>query len=186
MSPIDPAPEERPLTVEQSSSLAEAKRLMDKDDPAAAAPLYAHLAKQMEFSNQPQRAANMHALAAQAFTGALDRTAALIHARMALELFIGHKMNQRAPFFYNSILKELNKQGLASVAQTLQDEFGRKIALLPGPTEPAAHEPHKDVEPQLPTNCPNCGAPLHPERLTWVNQRTAECEYCGSLIRPGK
>ena len=183
MSPVDQVPQERPLTVEQSSSLAEAKRLMGKDAPAAAAPIYARLAEEMRFSNQPQRAANMHALAAQAFTDALDQNAALIQARMALDLFIGHQMNQRAPFFYNNLIKDLDKKGLRSVAQTLQQEFGRKIAAIPAPALPTAKKPQNGLE--LPTNCPNCGAPVHPERVTWVNQSTAECEYCGSMIRPG-
>jgi hypothetical protein len=35
----------------------------------------------------------------------------------------------------------------------------------------------------LPTSCPKCGAPVHSEDIDWVDENTAECEYCGTLIR---
>jgi hypothetical protein len=35
----------------------------------------------------------------------------------------------------------------------------------------------------LPTQCPSCGAAVHPEEVEWVDEFTAECSYCGNLLR---
>jgi|WetSurMetagenome_2_1015567.scaffolds.fasta_scaffold23630_4 hypothetical protein len=35
----------------------------------------------------------------------------------------------------------------------------------------------------LPTNCPGCGGPIHPDEIEWMDQATAECPYCGSAVR---
>lgn len=36
---------------------------------------------------------------------------------------------------------------------------------------------------QLPTQCPHCGAPLHPEQVVWLDGQNAECTFCGNLVR---
>ncbi|HEY5984400.1 MAG TPA: hypothetical protein VIU38_13100 [Anaerolineales bacterium] len=36
---------------------------------------------------------------------------------------------------------------------------------------------------QLPTHCPGCGAPLRPDEVEWLDEATAECEYCGTPVR---
>lgn len=35
----------------------------------------------------------------------------------------------------------------------------------------------------LPPRCPHCGGPVNPDKLDWVDSRTAECAYCGSILR---
>jgi len=37
--------------------------------------------------------------------------------------------------------------------------------------------------PSLPTRCPACGAPVRPDDVEWLDEITAECQYCGSAIR---
>jgi len=37
--------------------------------------------------------------------------------------------------------------------------------------------------PALPTHCPACGAALKPNDVEWLDDVTAECEYCGSPVR---
>jgi len=37
--------------------------------------------------------------------------------------------------------------------------------------------------PVLPTNCPNCGGIVNSLEVTWMDDDTAECLYCGSAIR---
>lgn len=37
--------------------------------------------------------------------------------------------------------------------------------------------------PSLPTNCPGCGAPIHPDDLEWIDEITASCAYCGTPVR---
>lgn len=35
----------------------------------------------------------------------------------------------------------------------------------------------------LPLYCPKCGAPIDPTEVTWVDQITAVCTFCGNLLR---
>lgn len=35
----------------------------------------------------------------------------------------------------------------------------------------------------LPTRCPACGGPVDPRKVEWVDPSTAECSYCGGMIR---
>jgi hypothetical protein len=35
----------------------------------------------------------------------------------------------------------------------------------------------------LPTHCPACNAPLRFDEVEWLNNQSAECAYCGSVVR---
>jgi hypothetical protein len=180
MFPSDrnPADHTEPLDPPQRQIQIQANQLVAHGKPGQAAHLFAQLAE-VESAGHPQRAANLHAQAALAFADDQQGPAALIQARAALHLFLKEKMLQRAPEFYASITRKLNDKGMHAIAGTLTGEFGAKIAALPA-AEPAPGQKHG----LLPTNCPQCGAPIHTDRARWVDAMTAECEYCGSQIRP--
>ncbi len=36
---------------------------------------------------------------------------------------------------------------------------------------------------QLPAVCPNCGAPVDPERVHWRGPDSASCNFCGTTIK---
>lgn len=38
---------------------------------------------------------------------------------------------------------------------------------------------------RLPSKCPSCGAPVHPQTVDWVDNGQAACAYCGSLLPEG-
>jgi hypothetical protein len=38
---------------------------------------------------------------------------------------------------------------------------------------------------RLPSKCPSCGAPVHPETVDWVENGQAACAYCGILLPEG-
>jgi hypothetical protein len=38
---------------------------------------------------------------------------------------------------------------------------------------------------KLPSKCPSCGAPVHPEIVDWVENGQAACAYCGILLPEG-
>ena len=35
----------------------------------------------------------------------------------------------------------------------------------------------------LPAHCPSCGAAVRPDEVEWLDDITAECDYCGSPVR---
>ena len=178
----NPRFQNRPLTAGQIALLARANKLMLDGKPSEAGPLFAQLAKDLQSSNHPRRAANLYARAAHAFADCHDEQAALGLARTALSLFIQFKMAQRAPVFYANITQKMSNKGMKSAADTLQREFGAQIALPPSELEQGKH-PQRGL---LPTSCPKCGGPVHSEDINWVDENTAECEYCGTLIRTEK
>ena len=150
----------------------------------------------MEASRHPRRAANLHARAAHAFADNQNGQLALGQARSALNLFIGNRMPLRAPMFFSNITRKMNSRGMQNAAQALQQEYGgrlqgggplrgggglrRRMAGMGG-AEPAA--PAEPVHGTLPTSCPKCGAPVHGSEINWVDNNTAECDYCGALLR---
>ena len=170
------------LTADQIAILAKANRLMLDSQPAEAGPLFAQLANTMQASHHPRRAANLYARAAHAYADGHNEPAALGHARTALSLFIQFKMAQRTPVFFANITQKMNNKGMKPAADALQREFGAQIASRPSQPQPGRARRRG----LLPTSCPKCGGPVHGEEIDWVDENTAACEYCGTLIRTEK
>jgi len=165
------------LSASQIEVLAKANQLVANNDPADAAPLYAELARELDVP-RPRRAANLHARTAHAYADAGNEQLALAQARAALTMFIQYRMINRAPVFFAHITRKFNNQGMKNSASALQNEFGNRV----GPLPPAA-APGPAKRGVLPTNCPKCGAPIHSDEATWIDDQTAECDYCGASIR---
>ena len=167
------------LSQEQLAILIQANRLMAEGKPLEAGALFAQVAQAMQQSNHPRRAANLYARAAHAFSDGNRGQVSLGYARTALGLFIQAQMLPRASVFYANITRKLNAKGMQAAAGELQAEFGTRMAgqpAMPAQASPTAHG-------LLPTTCPQCGAPVHGDEVSWVDNRTAECEFCGALIR---
>ena len=175
----NPAAPARQLGLEQLALLQQANRLMANGKAGQAAPLFAQLAAQMEATNHPRRAANLHARAAHAFADSDAGQMALGQARSALNLFIANGMAPRTPMFYSNITRKLGKRGMQNAAQSLQQEYGGRLgaAVAQPAAAPARHRG------SLPTSCPKCGAPVHGGEANWLDDNTAECDYCGALMR---
>lgn len=167
-----------PLNAGQIEILAKANHLVSTNQSAQAAPLFAELAREMEASQHPRMAANLHAQAAHAYANASDPQGALAQARSALTLFIQHQMVQRTPVFYANIVRKLNARNMQTAANILQQEFGAQVGPLPAvptSTAPALAKPGR-----LPSNCPKCGAPVHGSANAGEE---LECDYCGTPLR---
>ena len=166
------------LNPAQLQTLNQANQLVASGQPGQAAPLFAGLAAAMETTNHPRRAANLHAQAAHAYADSGQEQNALTQARAALTLFLQYQMVQRSPVFYANITRKLTNRGMKNAAATLAQEFGNRVGPVPAPVSPPPSRA------QLPTNCPQCGGPIHASAASWIDANTAECEYCGALIRP--
>jgi len=174
----NPAEQSDSLNPRQRQVLGQANQLVAQGKPEQAAPLFAELAE-VEGANHPQRAANLHAQAAHAFADEQRGPATLIQARAALNLFLKYQMDKRTSMFYVNITRKLNAKGMKNAADALISEFGSRVAALPVGAASAAQK-----HGLLPTNCPQCGAPIHMDKASWVDSNTVECAYCGSQIRP--
>jgi hypothetical protein len=163
----------------QIQILSQANQLIATGHPGEAAQLFANLAQEMEASNHPRRAANMHAQAAHTYADDQDEPNALIQARRALTLFLQYEMVERTPRFYANIERKLRARNMSKAADTLQVEFGKQVGSLPQP--PA--QPQVPGQQRLPSTCSQCGAPVRGDEVEWINQYSAECIYCGSIIQ---
>jgi len=166
----------------QIQILSQANRLIAEGHPGEAAQLFANLAQQMEATNHPRRAANFHAQAAHAYADDQDEGNVLVQARRALTLFLQYQMVQRSPRFFANIERKLRARNMPNAADTLQTEFGQQVGSLPQP--PA--QPQVPGQQRLPPTCSQCGAPVRGDEIEWINQYSAECIYCGSIIQTEK
>jgi hypothetical protein len=162
----------------QLRMLNQANQLVGRKKPAQAAPLFAKLGADQEAANRPRRAGNLHAQAAHCYADCQDGPQALNQARLALNLFLENQIIERSPVFYANITRKMFAKGMKNAAETLQKEYAGRVGQVPSAQTPPGKRP------MLPTNCHSCGAPIHSEHVNWVDASTAECEFCGSLIRP--
>jgi hypothetical protein len=163
----------------QIQILSQANQLIADGHPGEAAQLFANLAQQLEASNHPRRAANLHAQAAHAYADDQDEANTLAQSRRALTLFLQYQMLDRAPRFYGNIERRLRARNMSKAAEALQTEFGQPVGSLPQP--PAL--PQVPGQQRLPATCKQCGAPVRGDEVEWINQYSAECIYCGSVIQ---
>jgi hypothetical protein len=166
------------LNPEQMALLVNANQLMKDVKPAEAAPLFAQLATALENQRHPRRAANLYARAAHAFADSHNEAGALAQARRALTLFLKFQMNQRSPVFFANIMNKLNSLGMKTSADLLNKEFSNRIGSVPS----GGMQGRPARTGLLPTNCPKCGAPVGTE-VEWVDEHSAECDYCGTMLR---
>ena len=174
----NPGFQPNPLPPALLQTLNQANRFVANGQPGQAAPLFAGLADQMETTNHPRRAANLHAQAAHAYTDSRNEQAALDQARSALTLFIQNQMVRRTPVFLTNITRKFTNNGMPNAAAALAKEFGSRVGPMPAPASPAAGQRGR-----LPTNCSKCGAPIRADEANWLDANAVECDYCGSLIR---
>jgi hypothetical protein len=167
------------MTSAQLEILSKANRLVQAGQFNDAATIMVQLAQEMERTNHPRRAANLHAMAAHTYADGRNESAALSEARLALNLFIQYKIVERTPRFYANITRKLNAGGMKAAAQTLQTEYGGQIGALPPVSSTSTPTRHG----RLPAACPKCGAAVRSDEASWVDESTAECMYCGSLIK---
>lgn len=103
------------------------------------------------------------------------------HLKHGLKLFADRGDMQRVHHAGKRVLAELNERGLSSEAKQIQDFLNtilpKGFAALPEENIPEGKQP------LLPTHCPSCGAAIKPDDVEWLDEVTAECEYCGSPVR---
>jgi hypothetical protein len=96
--------------------------------------------------------------------------------RRGLELLAERKQFPRVEHAGQRAVSELNEHGLQREASEIEIWLNNVLPSVPSSASPA-------TRPVLPTHCPSCGAVVHPDEVEWLDDVTAECAYCGSLIR---
>jgi hypothetical protein len=158
--------------------LRRANHLLETGQYEQAYPLLKRLADGAMQHGMPVRAANLYLQAARArleMGGAQD---AVDLARRAIGLLARAGQVERLRGLIPRIVEALEKRGYHDQAVALRAE----ITALLGSTKAAAAPP----PPQrgtLPAKCPSCNAPARATEVEWIDNNSAECAYCGSVIR---
>ncbi len=168
----------RAAAVEVPPLLRRANQMMDSGNYAEAASAFEQMARAAEARGGP-RAPLFYIQAGRARILAGQTEGGIQYLERGLGLFAARGRPQKLFGATNRIVKELNGRGLNKEAQQITDYVK---GLMPGftfnPNEEASAK-----HPPLPTHCPGCGAPVHPDQVDWLDDITAECEFCGSPVR---
>jgi hypothetical protein len=167
----------RALAGESMRRLDEAQRLFAEGQVATAADIFGELARAAEAARFPKRAAQWHVQAARYYAAAGNAPTALGHARAALGLFAGAGNPAFAFRPFARLIAELRAQGLMAEADTIQGEAQARLGAAPADLQPA---PAPDR--RLPPECPNCGGAVRSDQVDWIDDHSAACVFCGSVI----
>ena len=79
---------------------------------------------------------------------------------------------------------QLRQNGLEQEASEIEEYLSDRIPdeisdqINRGPINPIS----KAIA-MLPVSCPGCGVPIRSDQVDWVDEITAECPYCGKIMR---
>ncbi len=159
--------------------LQRANELMAAEDYAGAANSFEQLARAAESRGGRHasldyfQAGRARILAGQTAMGLdlIERSLGLLAAR-------GHPRKLGTVAY--RIVNELDSRGLKEEARRIA---AYAASLLPGLNLQVVGQELQTKHPPLPTHCPRCGAPVHPAEVDWIDQNTAECDYCGTTLQ---
>jgi hypothetical protein len=160
--------------------LQHANRLFENGNYAEAAQAFEQLARGAE-ERYSERAPFLYLEAGRAAIFGGQNQAGLAHLRRGLTLLASQGRHLRMHMLGGRIVNDLNARGLKQEADEIA---GLMKANLPEQSAPQEAAPAK--KPILPTHCPNCGGALRPDEIEWLDEATAECAYCGSMVRGEK
>ena len=145
---------------------------------AEAADAFEQLARAAEGRGGP-RAPMIRLLAGRAHLLAGQPDAALEDIERGFGLLAARGRLHRLARIGNRMIAEFLQRGYATESQKLAaylENLSPGFGVQQAPAAPASHAP-------LPTHCPGCGAPVHPDEVEWLDDVTAECAFCGSPLR---
>jgi tetratricopeptide (TPR) repeat protein len=179
------SPPGRPLASRLRKILIRANRLMAEERFAEAAAIYERLYREGEERGFTARAADLALQAARAYFAAEDVGAALKHAREALRLLVNSGRAGRIPQVLSKMVAALRDKGYDAQADELERETERILDQMGLSFEEARQQAPRVPETRgtLPAKCGGCGAPLVPDEVEWHDAQTAECVYCGTILK---
>ena len=159
--------------------LRRAHELMASGNYAAAADTFEKLARAGEARQHPKtgqmylQAGRAHILAGQKPAGYQSiKTGLATLQRMGITMQL-ERAGQR-------IVNELGQHGMTAEAQEVSQWLQKNT---PASSVGTAASPSPSKKPVLPTHCPGCGGPLRADDVDWLDEATAECNWCGSPVR---
>ena len=150
-----------------------AMRLFEEGKFDKAADAFDDLALEAEDRGRLVQAAHLTARAARCYLQLDDVDAASERGMKALDLFKQAERPGAARRMGERMAKALKDRGRQAEAEALE----RELKELPAPSRPGMRRG------ELPGKCPQCGGPVKESEATWVGPSSAECPYCGAVVK---
>lgn len=137
---------------------------------------YIQLAHRMERTGKPRQAANLHAQAALAWAKAGIEPRATTQANIAFSQFTLLGMKQRIIEFKAQLDQALHPESIQKneTASDMRHETPQPNRVL---------TPIIDRRAKLPAVCSQCGAPVRSDEVEWIDEMSAECDFCGAVLQ---
>jgi tetratricopeptide (TPR) repeat protein len=183
--PFRAIPPRQPLADKLRQVLARANRLMAEERFAEAAAIYEQLYQEGKERGFVARAGDLALQAARACFAAGDVGAALKHAKGALRLLAESGRAGRIPHVLSRMTTTLRDGGYDAQADELEREAEQILGEMGLSFEEARRRAPQMPEKRgaLPARCDGCGAPVLPDEVEWHDAQTAECLYCGTVLK---
>ena len=180
--------------------LARANRLFDQGEFAEAAPIFDRLARGADERGMLNRAGDLYLQAARCYLEMGEAAVAVERGKHALRLFGRAGLLGKIERLMPRMVEALQEKGYNAEAEALRQEVEARLAEVPPERRqppgarpaawPSTARPVLSVvegppmaRRELPAKCPACGAPVKPDDVTWLDPQTAECPYCGSVLK---
>ena len=180
--------------------LARANRLFDQGRFAEAAPIFDRLARGAAERGMLNRAGDLYLQSARCHLEMGKANLAIERGKQALRLFGRAGLFGKIGRLMPRIVDALREKGYKAEAEALQKEVEARLAEVPPErrqppgARPAGWPPFARpalsvvegppmARQELPAKCSACGGPVKPDDVTWLDPQTAECPYCGSVLK---
>ena len=158
--------------------LQQANQMLMDGEYSGAADAFNQLAQGAE-NLFPQRAPILYVEAGRAAILGGDVKTGIAYFRLGLTMLAAQGRFHRMRILGQRVVQELKTRGLNAEAEEVAGLLGASQPnQLPAESAPVKH-------PILPTHCPSCGGAVRSDELEWIDNITAECDYCGSPLRGG-
>ncbi len=171
--------------------LARANRLFDRGKFAEAAPIFDRLARGADERGMFNRAGDLYLQSARCHLEMGNAAAAVERGRHALRLFGRAGLFGKIERLILRMVETLQEKGYNAEAAALRQEVEARLAEVPPERrQPLGARPaawpstaRPMARRELPAKCSACGGPVKPDDVTWLDPQTAECPYCGSVLK---
>jgi hypothetical protein len=166
-----PIPSRRPIP----EPVRKAMGLVEQGKFAEAAEAFERLAQETEERGMVLQAALLTQEAARCYLRLEDLDSAYDRGLKSLELFKRADRPGAARFLAQRMVKVLREKGRNAQAEAMERELEQLQVGAPRGVRRG----------ELPGKCPQCGAPVREDEVEWLGPSSAECAYCGSVVKAG-
>lgn len=160
-------------------AVAEAERLMRTGEFEEAAKRFNELAQEAKAQGRIGGAGELYLRAARCYAELDDMDRADECAEQAIQLFIEARRPNRVRQVLPKVLAAMERHNRQADAERLRREVKeafKGMEMMPAPAKAR-------MAAKLPAKCSSCGGPIRPDEVAWSGPATAECPYCGGVVK---